>query len=1153
MEFGHLCLLQFLVWNSVTWNFPTTAEVATAPLVDTSDGIWALSSRDVGIYLANRGVTEVNEWKAIPFVETDVTFDPLKGLLLYCIPADNAPYDCMLHKTSLDQCYNEFVVTISMEFVYGMQFDPDSRLLYVSAIDVPGICQVNIDTGQLQSFYGEQTNVNYLRISPDKSYLYWTNFMSTGTNHVRRGNTNGTGTAMTILSRPNAIRGFGIDFVDNRIYFTQDEVNIFSTDINGNDEQAITTDTARVFEMTVDNKYLYWGNRDNQFRRLDIRGDPASNTIETLTTVTNEEFINHQLITRNELDMSRSILFLSSSIYTANEADQSITIGVTRTGNLLRCSCVDVVVMQPGVRRLTRATIENTLNFAANDVTQSLTLTWTDDVEPNGPDQVSVNLIVNSDDIVGVVDEATVVIRDDDCGYYLLESDVTVNEDAGFVDVGIRRLCTGDMTGAFAETINVEAAEVDGSAQGGFDFVSGTIQASFAQGQDTANVRVPLFDNIQPEETERFVLRLSDPENGRLMEPNSAIVTITDYDNIYMIEQNQYEVMESNRYLDIAIQRIGNITLPGSVRLSARGQTAQFLSDFQIDPNSEIISFPSDISEITARILLTNDNILESNETFEVFLNSPMGGHLVERKEASITIIDDEVEVSMSDSRYSCLESQQCIVNVIRRGFLDQTTTANVRTEDFSAFAGIDFVAVDRILTFDPSVTSLDVQISLINDDVKEPHANFIVLVDDISRGLIGEPNRANVALWDDDSELPTLVYSLEQTSFSVKESDEELDIVVQRGGSYLGQVGSVRLQILPTSDGSSTGQDDFVATDIIVEFGEGQREQVIIISITNDDIIETTEEFVVQLSDAVNGVLGDKSRATGTIDDDDASYYLDKSLYNVNEISRELTLTVHRIGSLQQTGFVTLQVVSGNATYESDYIFSPIGTTLQFNPDQASKSTVIEIIDDFVAEQREIIDVILSRPKYGTLGNPSSAVIVIEDNDMVIAATLTPVPPSSRQIGTAGIALIIAGIVVLLIVTIISCAFCTFLLFRNPSSSWLFPKHQTPVHTYPSSPTYKVPPSPYADFGHVVRRFSGRVVRRLSDRLYKNPYVHSKQPASSQNSLVLYNTTNPMFEGDFFGLENYSKNRSFFDRPGVISNRITLPSVRDITTFKNA
>ncbi len=83
---------------------------------------------------------------------------------------------------------------------------------------------------------------------------------------------------------------------------------------------------------------------------------------------------------------------------------------------------------------------------------------------------------------------------------------------------------------------------------------------------------------------------------------------------------------------------------------------------------------------------------------------------------------------------------------------------SDIRTEDLSAFAGIDFVAVDRQLIFDPWVTSLDVQVTLINDEIKKPHANFIVLVDNVVNGVAGKPNRSNVALLDDDSEYPITI-----------------------------------------------------------------------------------------------------------------------------------------------------------------------------------------------------------------------------------------------------------------------------------------------------------------------------------------------------------------------------------------------------------
>ena len=77
---------------------------------------------------------------------------------------------------------------------------------------------------------------------------------------------------------------------------------------------------------------------------------------------------------------------------------------------------------------------------------------------------------------------------------------------------------------------------------------------------------------------------------------------------------------------------------------------------------------------------------------------------------------------------------------------------SEVVTEDLSAFAGNDYTPVDKIVTFDPWETNHRIQITLVDDDVKEAHANFIVLVNDVTGGLVGSPARANVALYDDDS-----------------------------------------------------------------------------------------------------------------------------------------------------------------------------------------------------------------------------------------------------------------------------------------------------------------------------------------------------------------------------------------------------------------
>ncbi len=72
--------------------------------------------------------------------------------------------------------------------------------------------------------------------------------------------------------------------------------------MDGNNLETIVTDPDTVWEMTIVNGYIYWGNNDGEFKRLYLKmNHPTDNMIEILTTQSGRRFINHDLITRDEL------------------------------------------------------------------------------------------------------------------------------------------------------------------------------------------------------------------------------------------------------------------------------------------------------------------------------------------------------------------------------------------------------------------------------------------------------------------------------------------------------------------------------------------------------------------------------------------------------------------------------------------------------------------------------------------------------------------------------------------------------------------------------------------------------------------------------------------------------------------------------------
>jgi hypothetical protein len=103
--------------------------------------------------------------------------------------------------------------------------------------------------------------------------------------------------------------------------------------------------------------------------------------------------------------------------------------------------------------------------------------------------------------------------------------------------------------------------------------------------------------------------------------------------------------------------------------------------------------------------------------------------------------------------------------------------------------------------------------------------------------------------------------------------------------------------------------------------------------------------------------------------------------VYSVSEAGPVATITVTRSGDTSNAVSVKYATSDGIASSRSDYI-SAFGT-LRFSPGETSKTFNVLIVDDLrVGEASESLNLTLSSPVGATLGNPSSAVLAIQEND---------------------------------------------------------------------------------------------------------------------------------------------------------------------------
>ena len=184
------------------------------------------------------------------------------------------------------------------------------------------------------------------------------------------------------------------------------------------------------------------------------------------------------------------------------------------------------------------------------------------------------------------------------------------------------------------------------------------------------------------------------------------------------------------------------------------------------------------------------------------------------------------------------------------------------------------------------------------------------------------------------------------------------------------------------TADGSAVANADYTASAGTVTFAPGTTSQVITVPIAGDSLSESTETFVVNLSQPSNAAIAD-GQGVGTITDDDGLPSLtitDSTLTEGNTGVANMVFTVRLSAASAQTVTVNYATANGTATAPQDY--TATSGSLTFAPGSSLERTVsVPVVGDLVSEGPETFVVNLSAPTMATIAD-GQGVGTIVDND---------------------------------------------------------------------------------------------------------------------------------------------------------------------------
>lgn len=275
------------------------------------------------------------------------------------------------------------------------------------------------------------------------------------------------------------------------------------------------------------------------------------------------------------------------------------------------------------------------------------------------------------------------------------------------------------------------------------------------------------------------------------------------------------------------------------------------------------------------------------------------------------------------------------------------------------------------------------IAIPITNDTLAEATETVNLTLSGATGGAtLGTARTAVLSITDDDSATGSI--NVSATAITVAENAGAVTVSVTRTGGSNGAASVA----YATANGSATAGNDYSATNGTLTWGSGDSStKTVRIPIANDTLSESSETLQLRLTSPVGATLGAAATSTVTITDDDTIsaagvVAVSAASVTVAENAGNATVTVSRTAGATGAISVAYATSNGTATAGSDYT-AKSGTLSWAAGDATSKTIIVPITDDTLAEASETLLVTLSAPTGGaTLGSNKVATVTVTDND---------------------------------------------------------------------------------------------------------------------------------------------------------------------------
>jgi hypothetical protein len=263
----------------------------------------------------------------------------------------------------------------------------------------------------------------------------------------------------------------------------------------------------------------------------------------------------------------------------------------------------------------------------------------------------------------------------------------------------------------YDQSVSVSYRTINGTAQAGRDYNSVSGRLTFARGETSQTIQVPIRGDRAVEADEYFTVRLSNANRAGIVERDGYAIISDDEPRVSIQNASALEGNSGTSELEFTVNLSAAYDLPVTVNYSTADNSALAGSDY-LAAAGQIVFAPGQTSQ-TIAVAAQGDVVPELDKAFFVNVSTTHSYAAVSSGQGIGTILDDEPRLSIGD--VLLFSEPSFVFTVSLTTPQEHAISVDFATEDVTAIAGVDYAAVSGTLTFAPGDTFLTITVPVLN------------------------------------------------------------------------------------------------------------------------------------------------------------------------------------------------------------------------------------------------------------------------------------------------------------------------------------------------------------------------------------------------------------------------------------------------------